>query len=49
RNSQYLDAAILIETGFVTGAEDAPNLRDPLWQTRMAAAIAQGILTYLQR
>ncbi|NEP16416.1 MAG: N-acetylmuramoyl-L-alanine amidase [Leptolyngbya sp. SIO4C1] len=41
--------AILIETGFVTGAEDAPNLRDPLWQTRMAAAIAQGILTYLQR
>jgi N-acetylmuramoyl-L-alanine amidase len=41
--------AILIETGFVTGAADAPNLRDPAWRSRMAEAIAQGILTYLQQ
>jgi N-acetylmuramoyl-L-alanine amidase len=41
--------AILIETGFVTGAEDAPNLADPAWRTRMAEAIAQGILLHLQR
>jgi N-acetylmuramoyl-L-alanine amidase len=39
--------AILIETGFVTGAEDAPNLADPAWRERMAAAIAQGILIHL--
>ncbi|MGB3769340.1 MAG: N-acetylmuramoyl-L-alanine amidase [Phormidesmis sp.] len=41
--------AILIETGFVTGAEDAPNLADPAWRDRMAQAIAQGILLHLQR
>lgn len=41
--------AILIETGFVTGAEDAPNLADPAWRERMAQAIAQGILLHLQR
>ena len=41
--------AILIETGFVTGAEDAPNLANPIWRERMAQAIAKGILTHLQR
>ncbi|MEL7053438.1 MAG: N-acetylmuramoyl-L-alanine amidase [Cyanobacteria bacterium J06588_5] len=41
--------AILIETGFVTGAEDAPNLADPMWRQRMATAIARGILLHLQR
>ncbi|MEM9090437.1 MAG: N-acetylmuramoyl-L-alanine amidase [Cyanobacteria bacterium P01_F01_bin.53] len=41
--------AILIETGFVTGAEDAPNLADPSWRERMATAIAQGILLHLER
>ena len=41
--------AILIETGFVTGAEDAPNLADPAWRERMSEAIAQGILIHLQR
>ncbi|NJM97856.1 MAG: N-acetylmuramoyl-L-alanine amidase [Phormidesmis sp. RL_2_1] len=41
--------AILIETGFVTGAEDAPNLADPAWRERMASAIAQGILLHLQQ
>ncbi|MBE9076066.1 N-acetylmuramoyl-L-alanine amidase [Romeria aff. gracilis LEGE 07310] len=41
--------ATLVETGFVTGAEDQPNLRDPAWRSRMAAAIAQGILLYIQQ
>ena len=41
--------AILIETGFVTGAEDAPNLADPEWRARMSGAIAEGILLHLQR
>ncbi len=41
--------AILIETGFVTGAEDAPNMTNPEWRDRMAEAIAQGILLHLQR
>ncbi|MGB7311286.1 MAG: N-acetylmuramoyl-L-alanine amidase, partial [Nodosilinea sp.] len=40
--------AILVETGFVTGAEDAPNLADPEWRSRMARAIAHGILLHLQ-
>lgn len=38
----------LIEIGFVTGATDAPQLRDPQWQTRMGQAIAYGILDYIQ-
>ncbi|MEO1792934.1 MAG: N-acetylmuramoyl-L-alanine amidase, partial [Cyanobacteria bacterium J06629_19] len=41
--------AILVETGFVTGAEDAPNLADPAWRERMSRAIARGILLHLQR
>lgn len=41
--------AILIETGFVTGEEDAPNLANPAWRERMAQAIAKGILMHLQR
>jgi N-acetylmuramoyl-L-alanine amidase len=41
--------ATLIETGFVTGAEDAPKLRDPGFQRQMAAAIAQGIIEFLNR
>jgi N-acetylmuramoyl-L-alanine amidase len=41
--------ATLIETGFVTGAEDAPKLRDPNFQRQMAAAIAQGIIEFLNR
>lgn len=40
--------AVLIETGFVTGAEDAPRLSNPDFQRQMAAAIARGILQYLQ-
>lgn len=40
--------AALIEIGFVTGALDAPKLRDPQWQAQMGEAIAQGILDYFQ-
>ncbi|MBD2259603.1 N-acetylmuramoyl-L-alanine amidase [Pseudanabaena sp. FACHB-2040] len=41
--------ATLLELGFVTGAQDAPRLRDPAWQETMANAIARGILQYLQQ
>ena len=41
--------AILVETGFVTGAEDAPNLANPVWRDRMSVAIARGILLHLER
>lgn len=40
--------AVLVEVGFVTGAEDAPRLADPAYRSRIAASIAQGILRYLQ-
>jgi N-acetylmuramoyl-L-alanine amidase len=39
--------ATLVETGFVTGAQDAPKLGDPQFQRQMAAAIAQGIIGFL--
>ncbi len=38
----------LVETGFVTGAQDAPRLRTPTFRTQMAEAIAIGILNYLR-
>ncbi|MDJ0701769.1 MAG: N-acetylmuramoyl-L-alanine amidase [Leptolyngbyaceae cyanobacterium MO_188.B28] len=41
--------AVLIETGFLTGAQDARNLADPAWRSRMADAIAQGILQYVRQ
>jgi len=41
--------SVLVETGFVTGAEDAARLRDPGHRSRMANAIARGILRYLGR
>jgi len=41
--------AVLVETGFVTGADDARRLQDPAFRSRMAAAIARGILQYLQQ
>lgn len=40
--------AILIETGYLTGAEDAPKLADPGFRSQVAMAIARGILQYLQ-
>lgn len=41
--------AVLVETGFVTGAQDAPRLADPNFQNQMAAAIARGIIEFLNR
>ncbi len=40
--------AALVETGFVTGAEDAANFQSPAWRTQMAQAIARGILQFLR-
>jgi N-acetylmuramoyl-L-alanine amidase len=40
--------AVLLEVGFVTGAEDATLLPDPEFQAQMAEAIARGILEYVQ-
>ena len=41
--------SVLLEVGFVTGAEDAARLSDPAYRSQMAAAIARGILLYLQQ
>ena len=41
--------AVLIETGFVTGREDAAHLADEGFRNRMARAIAQGILQYIRQ
>ncbi|MEO3704162.1 N-acetylmuramoyl-L-alanine amidase [Trichormus azollae] len=41
--------AILVETGYMTGREDNPRLGSPEYQSRMADAIAHGILKYLQQ
>lgn len=41
--------AVLVETGFVTGAQDARRLSDPNFRNQMALAIARGILQYIQQ
>ncbi|HEY9851180.1 MAG TPA: N-acetylmuramoyl-L-alanine amidase [Leptolyngbyaceae cyanobacterium] len=41
--------AVLVEVGFVTGAEDAPRLATPAYQNQMAEAIARGILQYVRQ
>lgn len=41
--------AVLVEVGFVTGAEDAPQLASPAYRSVLAEAIARGILEYLGR
>lgn len=41
--------SILVETGFLTGRDDAAKLRNASYQNQMADAIAQGILEYLRR
>jgi N-acetylmuramoyl-L-alanine amidase len=41
--------AVLVEVGFVTGAEDAPKLANPAYRSLLAEAIARGILEYLGR
>ncbi len=45
RNSSM--PAVLVEVGFVTGAEDAPKLANPAYRSLLAEAIARGILEYL--
>ncbi len=40
--------SVLVETGFVTGAEDAANLANSGYRQRMAEAIARGILQYIR-
>ena len=41
--------AVLIETGFVTGSDDAAHLANAGFQNQMALSIAQGILRYAQQ
>ena len=40
--------SVLVETGFVTGAEDAANLANSGHRQRMAEGIARGILQYIR-
>lgn len=40
--------SILVETGYLTGRDDAAKLRTLAYQNQMADAIAQGILQYLK-
>ena len=40
--------SVLVETGFVTGAEDAANLSTESYRRKMAEGIARGILLYLR-
>jgi len=40
--------AILIELGYLSNPQDTLRLKDPTHQNRLAQAIADGILTYLQ-
>lgn len=41
--------AVLVEVGFVTGAEDASKLSDPDHRRQMAEAIARGIIEYVKQ
>lgn len=41
--------AVLLELGFVTGAEDAPRLANSAYRQRLAEAITRGILQYIQQ
>ena len=41
--------AVLVETGFLTGREDAANLNNESYRRQMAEAIAQGILEYIRQ
>ena len=41
--------AVLVETGFVTGAQDAQNFNNPAWRQQMSQAIAAGIMQYVQQ
>nr|WP_026098522.1 N-acetylmuramoyl-L-alanine amidase [Oscillatoria sp. PCC 10802] len=39
--------AVLVEVGFVTGAEDAPRLANAAYRQRLAEGITRGILQYI--
>jgi N-acetylmuramoyl-L-alanine amidase len=41
--------AVLVEVGFVTGAEDASRLANSSYRQRLAEGIARGILQYIQQ
>jgi N-acetylmuramoyl-L-alanine amidase len=41
--------SILVETGFLTGRDDAAKLKSSAYRNQMADAIAQGILQYLKQ
>ncbi|MEC4816080.1 MAG: N-acetylmuramoyl-L-alanine amidase [Scytonema sp. PMC 1069.18] len=41
--------SILVETGYLTGREDAAKLQNKLYQNKMADGIASGILQYLRK
>jgi N-acetylmuramoyl-L-alanine amidase len=40
--------AVLVETGYVTGSQDARNLANPTFRARMAEAISEGVLKYFR-
>jgi N-acetylmuramoyl-L-alanine amidase len=40
--------AVLVETGFVTGTEDAAKLKNSWYQKQMAQGIASGIIEYIK-
>ena len=40
--------AVLVEVGFLTGAEDASRLKNPSHRRQMAKAIARGIVQYIK-
>jgi N-acetylmuramoyl-L-alanine amidase len=41
--------SVLVEVGYMTGAEDARKLASPAYQRQMAEAIARGILLYIRQ
>ena len=41
--------AVLVEVGFLTGAVDSSNLKDPNYRRQMAEAIARGIIEYIKQ
>ena len=41
--------AVLVETGFMTGQQDAPRLKTAAYQNQLAEAIAQGVLQYIRQ
>ncbi len=40
--------AVLVEIGYLSNLQDTARLRDPVWQNRIAQAVATGILTYVR-